>query len=139
MPLTYSNWMASTSVRTPSWFARTFSRGCSKPPVGPQWVHEIKHDGYRLIVRRDRDAVRLFTRRGHDWSDRARRLGSRADIARAALARKKLGDRNRQMIKRSLFQEGKGDRNDRSDRRNCRHDRSGPCSVFRASGNAYLL
>jgi ATP-dependent DNA ligase len=36
-----------------------------KPPLGPDWVHEIKHDGYRLIVRRDGEAVRLFTRRGH--------------------------------------------------------------------------
>jgi bifunctional non-homologous end joining protein LigD len=35
-----------------------------KPPAGPDWVHEIKHDGYRLQVRRDGDAVRLFTRRG---------------------------------------------------------------------------
>ena len=35
----------------------------SKPPAGPGWVHEIKHDGYRLIVRRDGDTVRLFTRR----------------------------------------------------------------------------
>ena len=25
----------------------------AKPPSGPDWVHEIKHDGYRLIVRRD--------------------------------------------------------------------------------------
>jgi ATP-dependent DNA ligase len=33
-------------------------------------VHEIKHDGYRLIVGRDGDAVRLFTRRGYDWSGR---------------------------------------------------------------------
>jgi ATP-dependent DNA ligase len=37
---------------------------------GPEWVHEVKHDGYRLIVRRDGEAVRLFTRRGHDWTDR---------------------------------------------------------------------
>jgi bifunctional non-homologous end joining protein LigD len=42
----------------------------AKPPSGPDWVHEIKHDGYRLIVRRDGKAVRLFTRRGHDWTDR---------------------------------------------------------------------
>jgi ATP-dependent DNA ligase len=34
------------------------------PPAGPDWVHEIKHDGYRLQARRDGDAVRLFTRRG---------------------------------------------------------------------------
>jgi hypothetical protein len=33
-------------------------------------VHEIKHDGYRLIVRRDGKVVRLFTRRGYDWTDR---------------------------------------------------------------------
>jgi bifunctional non-homologous end joining protein LigD len=41
-----------------------------KPPSGPDWVHEIKHDGYRLIVRREGKAVRLFTRRGHDWTER---------------------------------------------------------------------
>jgi bifunctional non-homologous end joining protein LigD len=39
-------------------------------PSGPGWVHEIKHDGYRLQVRRDGDRVRLFTRRGFDWSKR---------------------------------------------------------------------
>jgi hypothetical protein len=41
-----------------------------KPPAGQDWVHEIKHDGYRLQVRRAGDAVRLFTRRGYDWTDR---------------------------------------------------------------------
>jgi ATP-dependent DNA ligase len=41
-----------------------------KPPAGPDWVHEIKHDGYRLIVRRDGETVRLFTRNGYDWSAR---------------------------------------------------------------------
>src|SRR5438045_9168897 len=39
-------------------------------PAGPGWLHEIKHDGYRLIVQREGKRVRLFTRRGHDWSDR---------------------------------------------------------------------
>jgi ATP dependent DNA ligase domain len=42
----------------------------ANPPSGPGWVHEIKHDGYRLIVRRDGGTARLFTRRGHDWTDR---------------------------------------------------------------------
>jgi bifunctional non-homologous end joining protein LigD len=41
-----------------------------KVPAEPEWVHEIKHDGYRLQVRRDGEAVRLFTRRGYDWSGR---------------------------------------------------------------------
>jgi ATP dependent DNA ligase domain len=37
-------------------------------PDSKNWIHEIKHDGYRLIVQRDRNRVRLFTRNGHDWS-----------------------------------------------------------------------
>ena len=39
-------------------------------PSGPDWIHEIKHDGYRLIVLRQGKRVRLFTRNGHDWSGR---------------------------------------------------------------------
>ena len=39
-------------------------------PGRAEWLHEIKHDGYRLIVQRDGQRVRLFTRNGHDWSDR---------------------------------------------------------------------
>ena len=39
-------------------------------PSGPDWLHEIKHDGYRLIVQREAKRVRLFTRNGHDWTDR---------------------------------------------------------------------
>nr|QIG93491.1 hypothetical protein G6P99_13905 [Bradyrhizobium sp. 6(2017)] len=41
-----------------------------RPPSGPLWVHEIKHDDYRLMVRKDGARVRCFTRNGHDWADR---------------------------------------------------------------------
>jgi len=41
-----------------------------KPPSGSNWIHEIKHDGYRLMARRDPVGIRLLTRRGNDWSDR---------------------------------------------------------------------
>jgi len=41
-----------------------------RPPSGPGWVHEIKHDGFRMMVRRDVAGVRLLTRNGHDWTDR---------------------------------------------------------------------
>ena len=41
-----------------------------RPPVGGLWLHEIKHDGYRLMARRDPVGIRLLTRRGNDWSDR---------------------------------------------------------------------
>lgn len=38
------------------------------PPAGPGWLHEIKHDGYRLMVRKDAGGIRLLTRRGIDWT-----------------------------------------------------------------------
>jgi bifunctional non-homologous end joining protein LigD len=41
-----------------------------KPPVGTDWVHEIKHDGYRIIVRRDGLTVRLYSHNGYDWTAR---------------------------------------------------------------------
>jgi bifunctional non-homologous end joining protein LigD len=39
-------------------------------PTGTQWAYEIKHDGFRFICRRDGDRVRVFSGRGHDWTDR---------------------------------------------------------------------
>jgi bifunctional non-homologous end joining protein LigD len=44
--------------------------GGTNVPAGPDWLHEIKHDGYRLIVLRDGTRVRLFTRNGNDWTGR---------------------------------------------------------------------
>ncbi|MFQ5970908.1 MAG: DNA ligase D [Alphaproteobacteria bacterium] len=40
------------------------------PPSGPGWVHEIKHDGYRTLCRLADGEARLFTRGGHDWTER---------------------------------------------------------------------
>jgi ATP-dependent DNA ligase len=40
------------------------------PPSGPGWIHEIKHDGFRMMVRCDTAGVRLLTRNGHDWTAR---------------------------------------------------------------------
>jgi len=39
-------------------------------PAGPEWLHEIKFDGYRLRVERDGNRVRLITRGGYDWAKR---------------------------------------------------------------------
>jgi len=41
-----------------------------QPPEGSDWIHEIKHDGYRCQVLLERGQVRVFTRNGHDWTDR---------------------------------------------------------------------
>jgi bifunctional non-homologous end joining protein LigD len=40
------------------------------PPSGPGWIHEIKHDGFRILARRDSSGVRLITRAGNDFSSR---------------------------------------------------------------------
>jgi bifunctional non-homologous end joining protein LigD len=54
----------------PTFLEPSLASPCDKPPSGSNWIHEIKHDGYRLIVQRQDKRVRLFTRNGHDWTDR---------------------------------------------------------------------
>jgi bifunctional non-homologous end joining protein LigD len=44
--------------------------GAKAVPAGPDWFHEIKYDGYRLIVHRSGDRVRLITKGGYDWTKR---------------------------------------------------------------------
>jgi bifunctional non-homologous end joining protein LigD len=41
-----------------------------QPPEGKHWIHEIKHDGYRCQVLLQQGQGRVFTRNGHDWTDR---------------------------------------------------------------------
>jgi bifunctional non-homologous end joining protein LigD len=43
---------------------------CERPPSGPKWVHEIKHNGYRMQARIDGRKVKLLTRTGLDWTAR---------------------------------------------------------------------
>jgi bifunctional non-homologous end joining protein LigD len=42
----------------------------SSVPAGPDWIHEVKYDGYRLRLERDGDRVRLITRGGYNWTNR---------------------------------------------------------------------
>ncbi len=43
---------------------------CERPPSGPNWVHEIKHDGYRMQARIDAKKIQLLTRKNLDWTER---------------------------------------------------------------------
>jgi bifunctional non-homologous end joining protein LigD len=45
-----------------------------KAPSGPKWVHEIKHDGYRLQARIDGAKIKLLTRKSLDWTERFDRI-----------------------------------------------------------------
>ena len=58
---------------------RTFPAGFIAPclptktdklPSGDLWLHEIKHDGFRIIARKDGDRVRLYSRPGNDFTHR---------------------------------------------------------------------
>jgi bifunctional non-homologous end joining protein LigD len=55
---------------------------CERPPSGPKWVHEIKHDGYRMQARIDARKIQLKTRTGLDWTGRFQSIAT----ALAALA-----------------------------------------------------
>jgi bifunctional non-homologous end joining protein LigD len=70
-------------IRTDGFLDPCIPSRAPKPPTGPDWVHEIKHDGYRLIVRRDGETVRLFTRRGYDWTERYPAIAAAAAKLRA--------------------------------------------------------
>src|SRR3954451_4196888 len=52
-----------------------------KPPSGPDWQHEIKWDGYRIIARKEDERVRLWRRPGTDYAACLDRI--RADVASA--------------------------------------------------------
>jgi DNA ligase D-like protein (predicted ligase) len=46
----------------------------AEPPTGSGWIHEIKHDGFRTLLRIEGKDVRAFTRNGYDWSDKYQRI-----------------------------------------------------------------
>jgi DNA ligase D-like protein (predicted ligase) len=52
----------------PQFVPPQLSQLVAKPPAGPQWVHEIKLDGYRMAARIDNGRVQLLTRTGLDWT-----------------------------------------------------------------------
>src|SRR6516165_718098 len=52
----------------PQWIRPQLTELVDEAPNGPQWLHEIKFDGYRMHARLDRSAVRLLTRTGLDWT-----------------------------------------------------------------------
>ena len=47
-------------------------------PAGDEWLHELKHDGYRMLCRIEKGEARMLSRSGKDWTD------TFANVARAA-------------------------------------------------------
>jgi hypothetical protein len=70
MPRSLDDWRRSESTALPGWIKPQLTRLVDQPPEGPDWLHEIKFDGYRMHARRDRGAVQLLTRTGLDWTSK---------------------------------------------------------------------
>ncbi len=58
----------------PTFLEPSLASPCDKPPSGPKWIHEIKHDGYRIQARVNGRETRLFTRKALDWTARFRSI-----------------------------------------------------------------
>jgi len=58
------------SDRPSSRFEPCLPRPVQHPPAGPGWIHEIKHDGFRILAHRRGRSIRLGTRNGYDFADR---------------------------------------------------------------------
>ena len=51
-------------------FEPCLPRPAKEPPAGAEWIHEIKHDGFRVMARREGQRVRLISRNGRDLTYR---------------------------------------------------------------------
>src|SRR5437868_11548273 len=52
----------------PAWIKPQLAALVTAAPDSPDWLHEIKLDGYRMHARLDAGRVQILTRRGNDWT-----------------------------------------------------------------------
>jgi ATP-dependent DNA ligase len=54
----------------PTWIKPQLAKLVEKAPDGPDWLHELKLDGYRMHARLDAGKAQILTRRGNDWTEK---------------------------------------------------------------------
>src|ERR1043165_8452209 len=62
----------------PGFVAPALATKAEKVPSGERWIHEIKFDGYRVQVHLAHQEVKVFTRRGNDWTKRFKKVANDA-------------------------------------------------------------
>jgi bifunctional non-homologous end joining protein LigD len=62
----------------PGFIEPALATSIDKVPSGKRWIHEIKFDGYRVQVHLRDAAIKVFTRRGNDWTNRFRKIAADA-------------------------------------------------------------
>jgi ATP-dependent DNA ligase len=58
----------------PDFIEPALATSIERAPSGGRWIHEIKFDGYRVQVYLANEATKIFTRRGHDWTIRFKKV-----------------------------------------------------------------
>jgi bifunctional non-homologous end joining protein LigD len=62
----------------PGFVEPALASSIAKVPAGDRWIHEVKFDGYRVQVHLASEAVKVFTRRGNDWTKRFKKIADDA-------------------------------------------------------------
>src|SRR5258708_2711455 len=74
-----------TPAKMPGFIKPQLATLRSKAPKGPQWLHEIKFDGYRVQVHLNKGKKKVFTRTGLDWTKRFSVIASELDLPGQAI------------------------------------------------------
>jgi bifunctional non-homologous end joining protein LigD len=74
-----------TPAKMPGFIKPQLATLRSKAPKGPQWLHEIKYDGYRVQVHLNKGKKKVFTRNGLDWTKRFSVIAGALDLPGQAI------------------------------------------------------
>jgi bifunctional non-homologous end joining protein LigD len=70
----------------PGFIEPALASSIERVPSGARWIHEIKFDGYRVQLHIANEGVRMFTRNGHDWTSRFKKIANEAFLISAGSA-----------------------------------------------------
>jgi bifunctional non-homologous end joining protein LigD len=70
----------------PGFIEPALATSIEKTPSGSRWIHEIKFDGYRVQLHIANEGAHVFTRNGHDWTKRFKKIADDAFLISASSA-----------------------------------------------------
>jgi bifunctional non-homologous end joining protein LigD len=75
--------VGATKANYPGFIEPALASSIERVPSGERWVHEIKFDGYRVQLHIANESIRVFTRRGYDWTNRFKKIANEAFLISA--------------------------------------------------------
>jgi bifunctional non-homologous end joining protein LigD len=75
-----------TKASYPGFIEPALATQVDRVPSGTRWIHEIKFDGYRVQLHIANDDIKVFTRRGNDWTKRFKKIAADAYVINAGSA-----------------------------------------------------